>query len=98
VKGIQYYTVVKVFNIFNLKKNFQLMKFYAYKTYFILIFSKFLIEKKLDYFVLDRIKFKKEIGSYQGYRHELKLPCRGQGTKRNGKTNKPKSAKRKKKV
>ncbi|CCF60146.1 hypothetical protein KAFR_0J00780 [Kazachstania africana CBS 2517] len=48
--------------------------------------SKITIEDDARAIVRQNIQLKKRIGSYQGLRHALHLPVRGQNTKNNAKT------------
>ncbi len=56
--------------------------------------TKYIVEGDLRREVNMNIKTKKEINSYQGYRHKKGLPVRGQSTRSNAKTWKNKKGKR----
>jgi len=56
-----------------------------------------LIGKKLEKKVENYIHFYKKIKNYTGLRHKINLPCRGQRTKTNAKTNKTETRKKIKK-
>lgn len=56
-----------------------------------LIDAEYVIEGDLRAEISTNIKNKISIGCYQGYRHRLRLPVRGQRTKTNAKTRKGKS-------
>lgn len=55
------------------------------------IAKNFKIEGDLKAEKYNNIKIKKEIGCYQGIRHKLRLPVRGQRTRTNARTHKGKA-------
>ncbi len=56
------------------------------------ISKNFLVEGDLRGQIAQNIKLKISIGCYEGSRHRLRLPVRGQNTKTNAKTRKGRSA------
>ena len=50
----------------------------------------FILEADLRREVTQNVKRLQDIGSYRGFRHRRKLPCRGQRTKTNARTRKGK--------
>ena len=48
--------------------------------------GEFLLESDLRRDISQNVKRLQDIGSYRGYRHRRKLPCRGQRTKTNSRT------------
>ena len=87
--GIGKNTIYEIYNKFGLNKRINNLVFPFEKFRRI---SKNIkpkpIEKELINIQKNNITFLKNIKSYRGKRHRLKLPCRGQRTKTNAKTKK----------